>query len=54
AGMVRAVRRNLVRDRGIDRKSVTFTGYWRRGASDDDLLAETLAGGTPHLPGADD
>ncbi|NUU24888.1 MAG: siderophore-interacting protein, partial [Streptomycetaceae bacterium] len=29
AGMVRAVRRNLVRDRGIDRKSVTFTGYWR-------------------------
>ncbi|MGW0662794.1 siderophore-interacting protein [Streptodolium elevatio] len=54
AGMVRAVRRNLVRDRGIDRKAVTFTGYWRRGATDDDLLAESLAGQEPHLPGADE
>ncbi|MCF2532079.1 siderophore-interacting protein [Yinghuangia soli] len=54
AGSVKAVRRNLVRDRGFDRKSVTFTGYWRRGATDDDLLAETLAGGTPHLPEDDE
>lgn len=54
AGMVRAVRRNLVRDRGFDRKTVTFTGYWRRGATDDDLLAESLAGEEPHLPGKDD
>lgn len=54
AGMVRTVRRNLVRDRGIDRKAVTFTGYWRRGATDDDLLAESLAGEEPHLPGADE
>lgn len=54
ASMVRAVRRNLVRDRGFDRKTVTFTGYWRRGATDDDLLAESLAGENPHLPGEDE
>ncbi|MDI2129657.1 siderophore-interacting protein [Yinghuangia seranimata] len=48
SGMVRAVRRDLVGVRGLDRKAVTFTGYWRRGATDDDLLAETLAGGNPH------
>jgi NADPH-dependent ferric siderophore reductase len=48
SGMVRAVRRNLVAVRGIDRKSVVFTGYWRRGATDDDLVAEALAGGDPH------
>jgi hypothetical protein len=23
---------------------VTFTGYWRRGAGEDELLAEALAG----------
>ncbi|UGQ12907.1 siderophore-interacting protein [Yinghuangia sp. ASG 101] len=54
SSMVRAVRRNLVRDRGYDRKSVSFTGYWRRGATDDDLLVESLAGQEPYLPGKDD
>lgn len=45
AGDVRTLRRHLVAPpaeggRGIDRRHVTFTGYWRRGASEEDLLAE--------------
>lgn len=40
AGMVRTLRRHLVGERGFDRRAVTFTGYWRRGASEEELLAE--------------
>ncbi|MFE9206507.1 siderophore-interacting protein [Micromonospora sp. NPDC007230] len=40
AGMVRAVRRHLVGERRLDRARVTFAGYWRRGASEEDLRAE--------------
>ncbi|MEV6674870.1 siderophore-interacting protein [Streptomyces sp. NPDC051162] len=40
AGMVRTLRRHLVGERGFDRRAVSFTGYWRRGASEEDLLAE--------------
>ncbi|MGW4296403.1 SIP domain-containing protein, partial [Micromonospora chersina] len=40
AGMVKAVRRHLVGERGLDRRRVTFAGYWRRGASEEDLRAE--------------
>lgn len=43
AGTVRQLRRHLVNERGIDRRRVTFTGYWRRGAAEDDLLAEAIA-----------
>ncbi|MGP4114559.1 siderophore-interacting protein [Streptomyces sp. 4N509B] len=43
AGSVTAVRRHLVRERGIDRKRVTFTGYWRRGTSEDDLIEAAIA-----------
>lgn len=43
AGAVRALRRHLVSDRAIPRKSITFTGYWRRGANEEDLLAEAVA-----------
>jgi NADPH-dependent ferric siderophore reductase len=47
AGQVRLLRRHLV-DRGFDRRRVAFRGYWRRGASEEDLLAEitALAGAT--------
>ena len=34
AGMVRALRRRLVRDLGVPRSSVAFMGYWRTGASE--------------------
>jgi NADPH-dependent ferric siderophore reductase len=48
AKTTRTLRRHLVNERGLDRGSVSFTGYWRRGAAEEDLLAEVLAGGTPH------
>ena len=36
---VRALRRHLVGERGYDRSAVNFAGYWRAGASEDDLRA---------------
>ncbi|MGW4466295.1 siderophore-interacting protein [Micromonospora sp. NPDC004704] len=33
AGAVVAMRRHLVGERGVDRRSVAFMGYWRRGRS---------------------
>ncbi|NUS89940.1 MAG: siderophore-interacting protein [Streptomyces sp.] len=47
AGTVRALRRHLVRERGYDRKAVTFTGYWRLGATDDQLVEEAVSGAGP-------
>ncbi|MFK4069132.1 siderophore-interacting protein [Streptomyces sp. NPDC029674] len=35
---VKAVRRHLVGDRGFDRKKVTFSGYWRKGTTTDQLI----------------
>ena len=47
ANEVRQLRRHLVGTgpdaRGFGRKRVTFTGYWRRGATEEDLLKELLA-----------
>ena len=43
AGTVKALRRHLVRERGFDRRAVKFTGYWRRGATEEDLVAELTA-----------
>ncbi|MGP9487216.1 SIP domain-containing protein [Glutamicibacter sp. AOP33-2CA-4] len=34
AGMVKELRRYLVREAGIDRKQVAFMGYWRRGKTE--------------------
>ncbi|NXY97995.1 siderophore-interacting protein [Streptomyces sp. BR123] len=47
AGTIRAVRRHLVQERSIDRRAVRFTGYWRLGASEEELLAEAYAGQAP-------
>ncbi|MFG2709060.1 siderophore-interacting protein [Streptomyces goshikiensis] len=44
AGTVRSVRRHFVQERSIDRRAVRFTGYWRLGASEEELLAEAYAG----------
>ncbi|HEX4790643.1 MAG TPA: siderophore-interacting protein [Actinospica sp.] len=51
AAEVRTLRRHLVGaraegGRGMDRDRVTFTGYWRRGASEEDLLAELVSAGS--------
>ncbi|RKE19860.1 siderophore-interacting protein [Streptomyces sp. TLI_171] len=40
SGTVKELRRHLVRERGVDKRAVSFTGYWRRGASEDRLRAE--------------
>ncbi|MGW9021979.1 siderophore-interacting protein [Leucobacter chromiiresistens] len=34
AGAIKAIRRHLVSERGIDRQSVAFMGYWRRGRAE--------------------
>ncbi|MCY0930325.1 siderophore-interacting protein [Streptomyces sp. H27-H1] len=44
---IRAVRRHFVQDCGIDRRAVRFTGYWRLGAGEEELLAEAYAGRAP-------
>ncbi|MFD8205647.1 siderophore-interacting protein [Streptomyces sp. NPDC059695] len=37
SGSVKALRRHFVRERGLDRRRVTFVGYWRKGLSEDAL-----------------
>ncbi|MFF4804150.1 siderophore-interacting protein [Streptomyces sp. NPDC001351] len=37
SGSVKQVRRHLVGERGIDRRRVTFVGYWRQGLSEEQL-----------------
>jgi NADPH-dependent ferric siderophore reductase len=39
AGTVKALRRHLVGERGFDKTAVTFTGYWKRGSSQDEARA---------------
>lgn len=34
AGVIKALRRHLVSERGIDRRSVAFMGYWRQGRAE--------------------
>ncbi|WAP57838.1 siderophore-interacting protein [Streptomyces sp. S465] len=47
AGTVKEMRRHLVRERGFDRKAVTFTGYWRLGACEEQLVEEAVSGARP-------
>ncbi|MET9672866.1 siderophore-interacting protein [Streptomyces sp. NPDC006482] len=37
SGAVKALRRHFVRERALDRRRVTFVGYWRKGLSEDAL-----------------
>jgi NADPH-dependent ferric siderophore reductase len=39
SGRVKALRRHFVGERGIDRRRVTFVGYWRQGMSEEQLRA---------------
>jgi NADPH-dependent ferric siderophore reductase len=36
ADLVKFTRRHLVRERGIDKRAITFTGYWRQGRTEED------------------
>ncbi|MFJ3903859.1 siderophore-interacting protein [Streptomyces sp. NPDC090025] len=50
AGTVRAVRRHLVAERGVDRRAIDFTGYWRRRLTQDDApTPEDLAEASERL-----
>ncbi|GAA3838745.1 siderophore-interacting protein [Streptomyces chiangmaiensis] len=40
SGQIKELRRHFVGERGIDRRRVTFAGYWRHGLSEDQLRAE--------------
>ncbi|UQA96883.1 siderophore-interacting protein [Streptomyces halobius] len=40
AGMVRGLRRHLVGERGMDKRQIDFTGYWRRKLTQDDAPTE--------------
>jgi NADPH-dependent ferric siderophore reductase len=37
SGRVRDLRRHLVGERGVDRRRVTFVGYWRQGLTEEQL-----------------
>ncbi|MGW5638245.1 siderophore-interacting protein [Streptomyces sp. NPDC003832] len=37
SGCVKALRRHFVGERGIDRRRVTFVGYWRQGLTEEEL-----------------
>lgn len=37
AGCMKQVRRHFVGERGVDRRRVTFVGYWRRGLTEEQL-----------------
>ncbi|MFF5442461.1 siderophore-interacting protein [Streptomyces achromogenes] len=39
SGQVKALRRHFVRERGVDRRRVTFVGYWRQGLTEEQLRA---------------
>ncbi|KUN83087.1 sialic acid transporter [Streptomyces bungoensis] len=39
SGHVRALRRYFVAERGVDRRRVTFVGYWRRGMTEEQFRA---------------
>ena len=42
ADTVKFARRHLVRDRGVSKRAITFTGYWRKGSTEDDAGRENL------------
>jgi len=52
AGTVRALRRHLVGERGLDKGAIEFTGYWRRKLTQDDApTPEDLADAAEKLGG---
>jgi NADPH-dependent ferric siderophore reductase len=41
SGRVRELRRHLVGERGLDRRRVTFVGYWRQGLTEEQLREQS-------------
>ncbi|WP_370949585.1 siderophore-interacting protein [Amycolatopsis sp. cg5] len=46
ASMVRDVRRHLVGDRAFPKNTITFTGYWRLGKTEEQASREAMENGT--------
>lgn len=42
SGLVKFTRRHLVRERGVAKRMITFTGYWRIGTSEEDASRENI------------
>jgi NADPH-dependent ferric siderophore reductase len=42
AGVVKLMRRHLVRERDVDKRRICFTGYWRLGMSEEAASRESL------------
>jgi NADPH-dependent ferric siderophore reductase len=44
ASEVKAMRRHVVRERGVDKRDVCFTGYWRRGRTEEQEVRAAMEG----------
>jgi NADPH-dependent ferric siderophore reductase len=42
AGVVKSVRRHLVREREVGKRLICFTGYWRQGMSEEAVAREAV------------
>ncbi|GAB3166889.1 siderophore-interacting protein [Amycolatopsis stemonae] len=55
AGVVKQVRRHLVREREVDKRLICFTGYWRQGVSEEAAGRESVrAAESGELPSDED
>ncbi|HET6711723.1 siderophore-interacting protein [Amycolatopsis sp.] len=55
AGVVKSVRRHLVREREVDKRLICFTGYWRQGISEEAAGREAVrAAEAGELPADED
>jgi NADPH-dependent ferric siderophore reductase len=52
AGVVKLVRRHLVREREVDKRRICFTGYWRLGMSEEAACREAPAAVSDPDPGS--
>ena len=43
AGLIRGVRRHLLEERGVDRETLSVSGYWRRGRDEEAWRADKAA-----------
>jgi NADPH-dependent ferric siderophore reductase len=41
------MRRHVVRERGVDKRDVCFTGYWRRGRTEEQEVRAAMEGSAP-------
>ncbi|MEJ2887439.1 siderophore-interacting protein [Actinomycetospora aeridis] len=54
ASVVKAMRRHVVRERGVDKGDVCFTGYWRRGRTEEQEVRAAMENADRSAEPADD